>query len=384
MEESKSKVIVINILYFFISVSIVLTFAFLYGKSMTDMVYVTVLYGLGALGIQFMGRLVTWLRMWIMILVCLLCCLLPMIPENGWPMIILFLGASLFWGNMYGITLSCVYLFVACLLCKTPSVPMFFMYFIAGIITVILFQDLDDNLQVGTPVFLSLLAELVCLTAGSVLVLNEKFNPAQFVVVLINLFVSFIIMLLVIKMYSGRLMHKYRDVYLEINDPEHELMSQLKEQNKEEYYKAIHTAYFSYRIASSLGMDDTLSKCLAYYHNIGILKGASSKENTLLVASENNFPPDIMQLLEEYAQRSQGLHSKEAVVVYLSEAIVSSVMYLFSKNPKIQIDYEQVLGAVLQKKMDSYVVNNSDITLHELMVMRKIFVEEKLYYDFLR
>lgn len=64
--------------------------------------------------------------------------------------------------------------------------------------------------------------------------------------------------------------------------------------------------------------------------------------------------------------------------------MISSVRYLFSKNPKIHLDYDKFIGDIFKKRMESGMIEESDITLKELKDMKKTLMEEKLYYDFLR
>lgn len=67
-----------------------------------------------------------------------------------------------------------------------------------------------------------------------------------------------------------------------------------------------------------------------------------------------------------------------------SDAIVSAVQFLLAKEPSAKPDYEQVVNVIFKKKQENGSLNESSITLHELMVMKQIFIQEKLYYDFLR
>ncbi len=76
--------------------------------------------------------------------------------------------------------------------------------------------------------------------------------------------------------------------------------------------------------------------------------------------------------------------SKETVVVLFADCIVSSILYLFEKDPTAQLDYAQIIDTVFQKKLETDELWGSEISLGQIRSMQKIFVEEKLYYDFLR
>ena len=67
-----------------------------------------------------------------------------------------------------------------------------------------------------------------------------------------------------------------------------------------------------------------------------------------------------------------------------ADNIVASILYLFAKNPKVELDYVQLIDTVFRKKLESDELWNNEISLGQIHEMKKIFIEEKLYYDFLR
>ena len=171
---------------------------------------------------------------------------------------------------------------------------------------------------------------------------------------------------------------------MDLNDPEFPLLVQLKELSKEEYYHAVHTAYLCDKIAKRLGYDDTVVKACGYYHRIGILKGEVSWENTQEICAEYHIPNEVRRILEEYVVPSETIVSKETMVVLFADCIVSSISRLFAKDSKAKLDYEKIIDTNFNNKMKSEDMWKNSMSLGELKEMRKIFSEEKLYYDFLR
>ncbi len=171
---------------------------------------------------------------------------------------------------------------------------------------------------------------------------------------------------------------------MEINDPECPLLVQLKDMSKEEYYHAVHTAYLGDRIARRLQLDDAAVKACGYYHRIGKLKGENTWENVAAICDEYHFPVNTKRILKEYVDGTEKVVSKETIVVLFSDCIVSSILYLFEKDPKAQLNYKQLIDTVFKKKLETDELWCNEISLAQLSEMKKIFVEEKLYYDFLR
>jgi len=260
----------------------------------------------------------------------------------------------------------------------------FFMYFVAGMAGIVLFAYIDETFRVGLPMFISLSIFLVCIAANYVLPGNEMPSFETGFIILANLLICILLLLIFLRYYSTAVVHGYRDKYMEINDPECPVLVELKQKSKVEYYRAIHTAYVSEKIAKQLELDAAAAKTCGYYHKIGILKGANSWNTIYEICQEYRFPPAAIALLKEYTDKETYLISKEAVAVLFADTLVTSILYLFSKDPKVQPDYNQIIEAIYEKKLDSGILDKSKITLGELNEMKRLLMEEKLYYDFLR
>ena len=81
---------------------------------------------------------------------------------------------------------------------------------------------------------------------------------------------------------------------------------------------------------------------------------------------------------------SEKIVSKETIVVLFADTIVSSILYLLEKDSRAELDYEQIIDTVFKKKLETDELWENEISLAQIRAMRRIFIEEKLYYDFLR
>ena len=262
-----------------------------------------------------------------------------------------------------------------------PSV--FVTFALIGCIGILMFSFLDDDFLFGVPLFCSLLFQtllLLTVAFGK----EEPFDHKSALLILLNLIISFLLLTGILKYMSTRVIHKAIDLYAELNDPENSLLTQLKEVSQRSYYHAVHTAHFCEKLADKIGADAALCKAGGYYHKIGKLRGETNLKNTLEIARENEFPKELVRLLREYGGGKEPLHSKEAGIVLLSDAMVSSVMFLFDKNKDAQLDYEQIVQVVFSKQMEGGYLERCRLSMEELWIIKKCFMEETLYYDFLR
>jgi putative nucleotidyltransferase with HDIG domain len=325
-------------------------------------------YPLRFFAVYFIGLLLT-------ILNCFL-------PDKLWLFFPLAIMLVLFSGLQTGICAYIILLYLQMVMVGAQP-EVFIAYACVGMIGITLFSHLDIDFLFGIPLFSGLVLLFASILAMEYAVCGYLHFDA-FLYAAINVFISFLVITFALKYVSYHILHKNRDKYQEINDPEYALLTELKKTSQRSYYHAVHTAYFSEKIARKIGADEMLAKAGGYYHKIGKMRGTNNLKNALEIAKEYHFPPQLVQLLKEYGGKNTILRSKEAAIVVLSDAMVSSVMFLFEKDRNATLDYEQIVSVVFKKQMDSGLLDHCDLTMDQLRQIRTMFTEETLYYDFLR
>ncbi len=304
------------------------------------------------------------------------------LPAGLWLFLPLAVMLVLFSGLQTGICGYMLLLYLQMLMTGADS-AVFLTYVCIGMIGITLFSYLDDEFLFGVPLFSALVLVFAVLLSMEYIV-SGYLQFDAFLYAAINVFLSFLILTFSLKYLSYHILHKNRDKYQEINDPEYMLLTEMKKTSQRSYYHAVHTAYFSEKIARKIGADEMLAKAGGYYHKVGKMRGTNNLKNALEIAKEYDFPPQLVQLLKEYGGKNTVLRSKEAAIVILADAMVSSVMFLFEKDRNAQLDYHQIVSVVFKKQLDSGILDHCDLTMEQLAQIRKMFAEETLYYDFLR
>ena len=391
------KVILFSLMIFFITGISAGGAAFLYGKEYIEMIRITILACLGSGIVLFLfaeGRVKASLlfdndehfdRFACFYFIGLLVALLfPFLPEFGWMYLVIFIVIGLSSNQIVGIASGGTLLMLSVLLSQAPAISVFFTYFLSGVIGIILFSHIDEDFKVGLPMMISLTLNLICIIVNLVMMGQTDVSFEIFFIIFANILVCTLLLLVFMRYYSTHVVHRNRDKYMEINDPECPILVELKQKSLSEYYQAVHTAYLSDKIAKKLGLDDMATKTCGYYHKIGTLRGENSWEVINEICSEYRFPKPAINLLKEYTDRDTQLTSKEAVVVLFADTLVASLLYLFSKDPKVKPDYNHIIEAIYEKKVESGIMDKTLITMGEMKEIRKMLKEEHLYYDFLR
>ena len=318
-------------------------------------------------------------------------CLLPTLQDDGWALPSFALALSLFSNTVTGI-LAYVGLLGICVYLASADILVFMLYFIMGVVFAVLFEKLDEDYKTGAPMAVATILYVAGMTSKLAFESRGAISGDTLAITVINLFITFIIMLAVLKYYGSAVIDKEKGKYLAINDQEYKMLAKYKKTDKELYYNAIHTAYFAEKTARLLHMDVDVAKNGGYYHRIIVSECKAKNKSLEEVCKANKFPPKAVRLLQEYNYKSLPMKMRETVAVYIADSVVSSIMYLIKKkqsgepvaeNEKEETDYDKVAIAIVRRKINSGILNDSDISLSDLGGLEKIYTGEKLYYDFL-
>lgn len=313
-----------------------------------------------------------WCAFAVGLLIAFICVFLP---SGGWPFLAVFVMLSLFSNLNTGILAASALLMIPVLL-SDATAGVFFLYFVSGVFAAGLFRKLENEFMIGLPMALSLMCLLLCETANIVLLANERLSIELLVIPVVNLILSSIMLLGILKFFSGAVVYQYREYYLELNDTENAALLSYKQSDRAEYFACVHIAYFCERIANKLGLHADALKCAAYYHKKGM--------EIIQEMDMHPFPPEVDAILQDFQKRKSYIVLKETAVLLCADAIINSMMYMLAKSGDKELDYDQIIDALFKRLQDGGTFNYCDITMKELRMMQKIFKEEKLYYDFLR
>lgn len=311
---------------------------------------------------------------------------MPQMSFLVWPYAAVFVVLSFFSCAQVGFYAGAYLLAMSVMLSGDADPGVFFMYLMSGAVAVAMFSHLDEELRVSAPIGVTLLLQSVFVFAYHFLFLHSKLRLDTIAIPLINLAVTGILLFVSTHIFAMSIIRKDTDRYMDINDPEFSLLSALKQKDREEYFRAIHTAYLAERIAADLSLDVKRIKSCAYYHRIGSLDGdPSSWEGIEHYFDEFEFPEEACALIREYLRIPfDGVRSKEATVVMFCELIVAKLMEIFQKDKDTHVEYDELIDRAFDSRLSSGMLNRSDLSIYEFDRMKALLKREKLYYDFLR
>ncbi len=310
-------------------------------------------------------------------------CLFPLFTQLGWPFLSIAVVLTLFSNALVGMVSFTALLTISSLL-GGVSMHVFMMYFICGICAVVLFSALDESFRVEVPMILTCLVYIVSMSANLIITRNANLSFEMLIVPIISLFLNIVLILMFLWYCNTRIVSRLKGRYMEINDPEFELMVRIKEAGMTYYYHAIHTAYLCNKLAVRLHMNADAVRAAGFYHDAGVIHRTDSKEGLLaVVRDEYRFPQEVCSILEEY-KTGGSIATKEAAVLLMSVTVIDTIMSLFEKDKNARVNYPELIEGLFQKKTDKGIFRHCNISIEEMGLMKKILTEENLYYDFLR
>lgn len=258
-------------------------------------------------------------------------------------------------------------------------------FMVTGFVALLLFKSGKKPLYfVRKSIMLAFVSPAVY--SALILLGKQAVEPSDIVNPLVGTVINFILMVILIKIYSRFVLGAYEDIYEKYNDPEHELLQQLKHKNNDEYNIAIHSAYLCDKIALKMKMDNALAKSLGYYHRIGAVSGKNVKAESIAIAEKYKFPPELIKAMQEYQKvKDTPPLMKETILCVLAVDIVNSIRYILKNDSKTKnVDYEKIIDFVFQKRAETGLFSASSLLVADVDTIKECFKEDKLYYDFLR
>lgn len=400
MQKTTKKLFFVTILLFLISIGVPAVFSFVYKLDTTKLLQILImsLILFGVIAIEFFYQLSSDKKFvnqfgmenncTLFVLCYFLCmlvgCINPFMDAMAWPFLMIALLLLLVSNDSMAVCSYIGVLTISCLLSET-DVSIMAMFMFCGLSVIFFFKRVDERYKIGIPVFMVLCIYLVSVMANITLFSDSSMNYETFLVPGINIMINLVLMIIVLKFISARHVHKYRERYLTINDSEFEIFADLKKNNSKTYYRAIHTSYLTEKLTRKFNMNADSVKTASYYWRLCMDEsGKQNKKYIDKLRDEYAFPPSAIELILELTDKSTRLKSKEAVSVYMSNLVIETISNKIAKEKEAKINYKQLIQDLFMEKQNQGFFEQCDFTMRELFEMKKSFVEESLYYDFLR
>lgn len=303
----------------------------------------------------------------------ILCALIfTQLPVTGWMFLFFYVALSRVSDSVTGICAGTDLLILTTVLCEQVSISAFLVYLLSGMIGIALFAHQKDEFYTAIPLSLALGSQLLLIFAGELLIQNKKLVWEEALVPFANTVMNGILLCIFLQYYINKVAKKEDNLYLTLNDQEYPVMAWMRENEKENYYCALHTAYLVERITSELKLDVRNAKCAAYYGYLPVEK-----------LEEIPFPEPAKSLLSELKAGKNELKRKEAVIVQICHQVIREIQKTKDQDKAVKTDYEKLINGLFDDRFTMEKLAETDITLSNLRYIKNRLLQEKMYYEFM-
>ncbi len=259
----------------------------------------------------------------------------------------------------------------------------FFYIMITGFMLLVLFAPRKNISPVAAAIAyfsICVIGYVSCLFLSDTYILPEVvFFPA------IGAVLNFIIIMIVRPKILINAIAKKELYYKSVVDPEFVLMQELKKDYRREYDIAIHTAHFCDILTEKMNADRRKSLGICYYNRIGILKDETEniQENTMSIVKEREFPPVIIDGIQEYYAVDNKRLTKESGMVMIVRKVISDFYEYMDQHDGERPAYNDIINEVIKNMMSDSRILKSELSLNDLNLISDKLRGEALYYDFL-
>lgn len=169
--------------------------------------------------------------------------------------------------------------------------------------------------------------------------------------------------------------HGARACYEVLLQEDNELLRSLRMYSEKLYCHCKRVGELSAAAAKAANADELLSKAGGFYHEIGKIKGKNYIAEGCRLAEEHAFPARLINILKQHNIKHDRPASVEAVIVMLSDNILSTMEYISNQKDN-KITYEQIIDNIFRMRMEKGTFDESGLTLKDFKVLREFYLNE--------
>ena len=182
------------------------------------------------------------------------------------------------------------------------------------------------------------------------------------------------------KLYDQKA-HEEWDACETIIREDYPLVIDIKNYSKAEYVHAIKVATIAKKCAAEIGCNEMTATAAGFYYRLGILEGEPFVENGVRLASQNCFPPAVIQILSEYNGEERLPSSKESAIVHMVDTCIKRIEFLSSQNLSSSWNQDMVIYQTLNELSSTGIYDESGVSMNQFLKIRELLVREEMGYD---
>lgn len=164
-----------------------------------------------------------------------------------------------------------------------------------------------------------------------------------------------------------------RSMLDELSAVDNSLILELKNVSEELYQHSIDISEISYGAAMCIGADELIVRVGGLYHEIGRIRGDNYIEEGILIAKENNFPQEIIDIIKQHNSKYEKPCSAEAAIVMLTDSVISTIEYMEKNSQQKEFTTDKIIDNVFNIRLSKGTLDNAGFTVTQYKSLREYY-----------
>ncbi|MBQ7676923.1 MAG: hypothetical protein IJT32_01695, partial [Lachnospiraceae bacterium] len=159
-------------------------------------------------------------------------------------------------------------------------------------------------------------------------------------------------------------------------DDEYPLIVDLQRFSMAEYVHARRVSELSADCASEIGANQLACACGGLYYRIGKMIGAPEIKNTVRMATDHCFPPEVILILGEFEGKERLPQSPESAIVQMVDALVTRLELIDKGMMESSWNQDMLIYRTLNEFSNAGMYDEAGLSMNQFLRIREKLVQE--------
>ena len=202
-----------------------------------------------------------------------------------------------------------------------------------------------------------------------------KMNVHLFLYGTVGGLLTSLLFLLLYDKIAFRATHEISLTLKEIIAPEYPLVKEIQNYSQMDYVHAVNVSRTAYQCALHIGADAEVTAAAGFYYRLGKLEGEPFIDNGVMLAKQNCFPAQVVEILSEYNGEQKLPSTKESAIVHMVDAVITKFELLDKDTLSSTWNHDIVIYQTVNEKSASGLYDNSGLSMNLYLKIREYLVK---------
>ena len=247
-------------------------------------------------------------------------------------------------------------------------------YVIAGVV----FAGAFKEKKAGILGFLSLLCVLFAAGAGVGFLDGYSLDVAELIKAAVGAGANALLCLIIVPAVHSR-KDKFREIRCEkLLSPEHPVQKMMQGFSTGDYKHAHRVSMICGKCAQLAGVKVDVCMVGGMYYRLGRMYGRPYVANGVKIAMDNDFPPEVVDILSEYEGEYRNPTTVESAIVNIVDCVVAKLEMVDDKTFSSEWNREMLIYNTLNEKSKSGIYDHSGLSMNMFLKIRDFLVKEAI------